>query len=137
MGQEKSSSRSSDGITCEIPFKLPSLNDYIKACRTNKFEGARMKREIESDIGLFIAKLPRFENPITIDFLWVEENGKRDFDNIAAGKKFILDSMVKMGKLKDDNRKCVTAFRDSFAYDKEAKVILTIHEQKEECDADG
>ncbi|MBQ1292440.1 MAG: hypothetical protein IIY21_00245 [Clostridiales bacterium] len=132
MEQEKSSSRSSDGIICEIPMKLPSLNDYIRACRTNKFEGARMKREIENDIGFFIAKLPKFEHPITIDFLWIEENGKRDFDNIAAGKKFILDAMVKMGKLKDDNRKCVTAFRDNFAYDKEAKVILTIREVDDE-----
>ena len=113
-------------------MKLPSLNDYIRACRTNKFEGARMKREIENDIGFFIAKLPKFEHPITIDFLWIEENGKRDFDNIAAGKKFILDSMVKMGKLKDDNRKCVTAFRDNFAYDNEAKVILKIREVDDE-----
>lgn len=118
-------------------MKLPSLNEYINSCRKNKYEAARMKRDIEYDIGFFISRLPRFENPITIDFLWVEENGRRDLDNVAFSKKFILDTLVKMGKLKDDNRKCVTAFRDSFTYDKEAKVILTIHEQKEECDADG
>jgi hypothetical protein len=36
--------------------------------------------------------------------------------------------MVKHGKLADDNRKCVTAFTDTFEYDKEAKVILEIKE---------
>ena len=49
-------------------------------------------------------------------------------DNVSFGKKFILDAMVKFGKLKDDNRRCVTAFTDTFSYDKESKVILTIKE---------
>ena len=113
-------------------MKLPSLNEYINSCRKNKYEAARMKRDIEYDIGFYIARLPRFENPITIDFLWIEENGRRDIDNVCFSKKFILDALVKMGKLKDDNRKCVTAFRDTFKYDKEAKVILTIREVQRE-----
>ena len=36
--------------------------------------------------------------------------------------------MVKCGKLKDDNRKCVTGFTDSFEYGSETKVILDIKE---------
>lgn len=35
---------------------------------------------------------------------------------------------MKQGKLKDDNRKCVTAFTDSFEYEKEIRVILEIEE---------
>lgn len=35
---------------------------------------------------------------------------------------------MKQGKLKDDNRKCVTAFTDSFEYEKETRVILEIEE---------
>ena len=87
-----------------------------------------MKKQIEDDLMWFIAPLPRFENPVEIHFHWVEENKKRDLDNICFAKKFILDAMVKAGKLKDDNRKCVTAFTDTFSYDKESKVILTIKE---------
>ena len=57
---------------------------------------------------------------------WV--NKKRDLDNVAFAKKFILDAMVKYKKLKDDNRKYVTGFTDKFLYSKENKVILDIEE---------
>ena len=123
-----SSENFSERVICEIQMKLPSLNEYIRACRANKFQGSKMKKEIEDDIGVFIARLPRFEKPIQIHFHWVEGNSKRDLDNIAFAKKFILDAMVKHGKLADDNRKCVTAFRDSFEYAKETKVVLEIME---------
>ena len=119
-------------VTCEIPFRLPSLNEYINECRTNRFGASKFKKNIENDIGIFINHLPRFEKPVKIHFLWVEENKKRDLDNICFSKKFILDAMVKFGKLKDDNRKCVTAFTDTFAYAKDSKVILTIEEVEDE-----
>lgn len=110
----------------EIKMKLPSLNDYVRACRSNRYQASKMKRDIEDDIGFFIARLPRFKNPIRIHFHWVEKNGRRDLDNIAFAKKFILDAMVKSGKLKDDNRRYVTGFTDSFEIGKETKVILYI-----------
>ncbi len=119
-------------IKIEIPIKLPSLNQYINECRKNPYAGANMKRQIENDIGYFINKLPKFEKPIKIKFIWVEENKKRDLDNICFAKKFILDSLVKAGKLKDDNRNYVTGFIDEFKYDKEAKVILEIEEVENE-----
>ena len=112
----------------EIPFRLPSLNQYINECRKNKFAGAKMKKNVDADIGYFINKLPKYNNPIKIHFHWVEENKKRDLDNVCFAKKFILDSMVKAGKLKDDNRNYVVGFEDSFKYDKESKVILEVEE---------
>ena len=115
-------------IKIEIPFKLPSLNQYINECRKNKFAGANMKRQVENDIGYFINKLPKFEKPIKIKFIWVEENKKRDLDNVCFAKKFILDSMVKAGKLKNDNRNYVIGFTDEFKYDVKPKVILEIKE---------
>ena len=30
-----------------IEAKLPSLNDYINACRINRFAGAKFKRDVE------------------------------------------------------------------------------------------
>lgn len=112
----------------EIPMKLPSLNDYIRACRGNKYKGAKIKADIEQEIGLYLTKMPKMNNPIKIHFHWIEGTKRRDLDNIAFAKKFILDAMVKYEKLKDDNRKCVTAFTDSFEYGKETKVILEIEE---------
>ena len=74
--------------------------------------------------------LPIFNKPIKINFTWVEANKKRDLDNICFGKKFILDALVKLGKLKDDNRKCVIGFTDNFEIGTEYKVILEIEEVK-------
>ena len=118
----------------EIKMKLPSANDYIDVCRTNRFKAAQFKRNVENQIALFLKRLPRFEQPIRIRFHWIEENKRRDLDNIAFAKKFILDTLVKLGKLKDDNRKCVTMFTDTFAYGDEAKVILDIREDKGDKD---
>lgn len=113
-----------------IDMKLPSLNDYIRVCRCNKFQAAKFKAEIEQQIGLFLMKMPKYTNPIKIHFHWIEGNKKRDLDNVAFAKKFILDAMQKYGKLENDNRKYVTAFTDSFEYGKETKVILEIEEIK-------
>ena len=112
----------------EIPMKLPSCNTYINECRKNKYAAAKMKADIEDEIGWYFRDLPKFEKPVKIHFHWVEDNKRRDLDGICFGKKFILDAMVKSGVLKDDNRKCVTAFTDTFGYEKEARVILEIEE---------
>lgn len=128
MGTEKNSSSYLAGVTCEIAMKLPSLNEYTNICRTNPYKASKFKKNLEDDIGVFIGRLPRFEKPVKIHFHWIEGNKRRDLDNIAFAKKFILDALVKYGKLKDDNRKCVTAFTDTFSYDKESRVILEIEE---------
>ena len=112
-----------------IDMKLPSLNDYIKVCRTNKFMASKYKKDIEDKIGMFLLKMPKYEKPIKIHFTWIEGNKKRDLDNICFAKKFILDAMQKYGKLENDNRNYVYAFTDSFEYGKETKVILEIEEK--------
>ena len=112
----------------EIPMKLPSLNQYINECRRNKFAAAKMKNNIESEITNAFYRMPVYKNPIKIHFTWIEDNKRRDLDNVCFAKKFILDAMVKCGKLKDDNRKCVIGFTDSFEYGDKAKVILDIEE---------
>ena len=113
----------------EIPFKLPSLNDYIKACRTNAYAGAEMKKKIESDITPFLARLPVYYKPVYLTFNWIENTMKRDADNIAFAKKFILDALVKAGKLKDDSRRYVKGFRDVFYLSNETKVLIQIMEE--------
>lgn len=111
-----------------IDMKLPSLNDYVRWCRGNKFLANKQKREIEEKIGAYLQDMPRYKKPIKIHFTWIEGNKRRDLDNICFAKKFILDAMVKCNKLKDDNRKCVYAFTDSFAYSDKTMVILEIDE---------
>lgn len=116
----------SEGFTVEIPYKFPSLNDYIRACRTRAIVGANMKKKVQKDIAPYIQQIPYYDKPIRIHFLWVEENKRRDYDNVAFAKKFILDALQENGKLENDNRKWVKGFSDDFTYGEEAKVIITI-----------
>ena len=114
-----------------IEMKLPSLNEYVNVCRTNPYKASKFKKDLERDIGYFLQTLPSFDKPVKIHFHWIEQNRRRDLDNVAAAKKFILDAMVKVGVLTNDNRKCVAAFTDTFSYDKEAKVVVEIMEVDE------
>ena len=119
--------------TFEIKRRLPSFNEYIEACRTNKYVGAKMKKNIEYEIWLYIMQQLKginIKGPVRINFTWVEENGKRDLDNICFAKKFILDALVKSGVLRDDNREVVSGFRDNFEYAKESKVIVELEERE-------
>lgn len=112
----------------EIEMRLPSLNEYINVCRTNKFQAASFKRKYESEIGYFLQGIPAIEKPVIIHFHWVEPNRRRDLDNIAFGKKFILDAMVKKGILIDDSAKFVKGFSDTFELGKSAKIVVTLQE---------
>ena len=65
-------------------------------------------------------------------FEWHERTKKRDADNIASAKKFILDALVKMQVLKDDSRKFVKGFYDVIVDDKEDVVIVELIEIERE-----
>ena len=119
-------------VKLEIPYKFCSFNEYVNECRKNRYAGANMKRRIESDIAWFIDDLPTFRKPVKIHFHWIEKGWRRDLDNISFSKKFILDCMVSEGKITDDNRHHVTAFKDTFETGKENKVILYIQEVNDE-----
>ena len=100
----------------KIVGKLPSLNEYIEACRRNPHCGAKMKASTEAAIIPQLAKLPKIDKPVHISFIWHEANKRRDKDNVAAGKKFILDALQKAGKLINDNNDYIAGFTDRFDY---------------------
>lgn len=115
-----------------IDMKLPSLNDYINACRNNRYAGAKLKKEVEDVIMWYLNSMPRYEQPIKIHFTWVEGNKKRDFDNICFAKKFILDAMQKCGKIPNDNHKYVRSFTDDFLYSHKTYVIVEVETLNED-----
>lgn len=59
-------------ITVKICGKLPSLNEYIEACRRNPHCGAKMKANTEAVIIPQLAKLPKIYKPVHIIFIWHE-----------------------------------------------------------------
>ena len=83
--------------TLVIKGKLASLNEYTKACRSNAYAGANMKKQAEKYIQVFIMqqlKGVHFDGTVELAFRWYEPNKKRDLDNICFSKKFVLDALV-------------------------------------------
>ena len=119
-----------------VPLKLPSLNDYINACRANRYMGAKLKAETEEVIACSIlhaqqnGELRRPVFPISIAFAWHEKTKRRDADNIASAKKFILDAMQKTEIIPNDSRKYVTGFTDEIVDDTRDFVEVRIIEAK-------
>lgn len=100
-----------------IRGQLPNLNDYTKACRTNKYAGAKMKHDAEQLITAYIMQqLPgvHIKGKVKINFRWYEPNKKRDLDNICFAKKFILDALVNSKVIVTDGWKGVAGFEDEF-----------------------
>jgi len=103
-----------------IPGRLPGLNEYINAERSNKHKAAQMKRQAQETIGWHIkSQLPgvKIEKPVTMIYRWYEANRRRDKDNIAFARKFIQDSLVEMRVLKNDGWDEISGFVDEFAVD--------------------
>lgn len=105
-----------------IKGKLPGLNDYTAACRTNPHKGAAMKADSESIVITAIrAQFRRLhiERPVRIAYRWYEPNKRRDLDNISSfGRKVIQDALVKTHVLDNDGWQNIVGFKDSFFVDK-------------------
>jgi len=111
--------------------RLPGLNDYTSACRANRHVGANMKKATEKLVGYHIvdAHMAWFDKPVTVEFAWFEPNMRRDKDNIAFAKKFILDALVSQGIIAGDGWKHVVGFTDTFAVDKDdPRIVVTLTE---------
>lgn len=126
----------SNGIyTFFIPGKLPGLNEYTRANRTHRQKGAKLKDETDQYVAYCVMNKLRgleIKNPVHIKYTWIEENQKRDLDNIAFAKKFIQDALVKLGVLENDGWRCVIGFSDEFKVDKyNPGVEVTIKEVDE------
>ena len=112
--------------TVMIHGKLPSLNEYIDACRRNRYQAAKMKRDAEELIMWQVKRLLPIKGRVRMRFTWYEESRRIDPDNRAAGKKFILDALQKCGKLKNDNARYIAGFEDRFIYGKGQGVMIEV-----------
>ena len=116
-----------------IPGKLPGMNEYISAERTNRYEAAAMKREAEKLVILAARSSLRgwkAKGPVMMHYLWVEKDRKRDKDNISGyGRKIIQDSLVKAKFLRNDGWNDIVGFTDSFGVDKGNPHIEVIIEE--------
>lgn len=115
-----------------IKGKLPSLNEYIEAERTNRYKAAKMKKEAEELIIWQIKQMKPIKSKIRIKFTWHEEKKRRDPDNVRFAAKFVLDAMQKCGKLPNDNASWIDGFDgDDYVYGKGQGVEIRIEVVKE------
>ena len=105
------------GVRLVIPGELPTLNEYIRAERSNRFQAASLKKKTQEHIKLILwaqCRRLHFDRPVTLHFVWTVKNRKKDKDNIAFAKKFIQDSLLEMDVLNNDGWNDINGFTDSF-----------------------
>lgn len=114
--------------TFRIEGRLPGLNEYTTANRSNAFAGAAMKKKAEKQImaALQEAGLEPVTRPVTLNYTWVEQDNRRDQDNVAFAQKFVQDALVKAGILEDDSRRYVVGSTHRIITDKNDPHILVI-----------
>lgn len=102
-----------------IRGELTDLNTYIQKERGNRFAAAAIKEEETRRVywECKSQKIKRIEKPVFVTCTWFCKNKRKDKDNVAFSKKFILDGLVKAGVLIEDGWKEILGFKDVFEVD--------------------
>lgn len=89
-----------------IHGKIVTLNQYINAERSNKFQAAAIKRD---EMDRIMWKLPAvtLEGKHDFAFVYYDDNRRTDPDNYQIFSKFFLDALVKKGIIENDGQKQV------------------------------
>jgi hypothetical protein len=104
-----------------IKGELVDLNTYIQKERGNRFAAAKIKEEETRRIywECKAQKLGYIGVPVFVSCSWYCKNKRKDRDNVAFSKKFILDGLVKAGVLENDGWDNIIGFQDAFFVDRE------------------
>lgn len=114
----------------EIPGRFVGLNEFY---RMNPYEQGKVKREHDNRVAMSAkaARIKPYERRIRYHVLWVEQNHRRDLDNVAFAKKFVQDGLVKAGIIRNDTSHEIAGFSDDFAYDpRNPRIIVTLEEER-------
>ena len=126
--QRKAGSRLSTPLSQSffVPGPLPGLNDFIawakkrgvtvgkKGAMWNDYNAQKRSWEDMIRGVIHTSRLTPVAVPVTISYLWQEPNKRRDYSNIAAGKKLVEDALVRAGILRGDGWRDITGFTDRF-----------------------
>ena len=111
-----------------IPHRLPTLNEYTRVSRGNKYGSNKMKQNAERIIQPYLRHLPKIMSKVDVEFTWFCGNKRIDPDNLSFAKKMILDALVKCQKIENDSPKMINGFKDNFIYGKDWGVTVNIRE---------
>lgn len=112
----------------QIDFRFTELNKYINAERGNKYAAAEIK-ENETQVArlAFCNEKPAQGLPLELTFKWYCTDMRRNPDNIAFAKKFIIDGMVAAGYIENDGWKQIGTLRDEFYLAECDRVVVEIN----------
>ena len=96
-------------MTITIHGSLATLNEHDGANRSNRFMGAKLKKEMTDLVAWQAKNSPKITRPCILTFHWYY-SGKYDFDNIRFACKYLQDGLVKAGVLVDDSQKWVLGY---------------------------
>ncbi|QXN86306.1 RusA family crossover junction endodeoxyribonuclease [Tetragenococcus halophilus] len=118
-----------------IPGSLTDLNTYTNAERTNRYKGAKLKKQntYKAAAAFMPVRTQKPQLPIKLHIDWFCQNRRKDMDNISFAKKFILDGMQEAGYLKNDGWNEISGWEESFYVDKEnPRIEIKIEESSKE-----
>src|SRR5258708_1814548 len=116
-------------IKIVLEGELPDLNQYIKSVANNRYGGGKVKREATESIAWKVKKYRnhKLKTPFFIEFHWYCKNKKKDKDNIAFAKKFILDGLQMGEIIPQDTWNVIDGFSDHFYIDnKKPRIVIII-----------
>ena len=106
--------------TLFIPGPLPGLNKWLLAKGAGKYVYNAKKKKLEEKICyLCLEQKTAYYEQAWFWFEWLELHRRRNPDNVAADKKFILDGLVKARRLPEDGWSQVLGWLDTFQVDRE------------------
>ena len=114
-----------------VPGELPGLNTIIEEAKSHHMAYANLKEEYTEKVAWKAKSLPEFKK-VYLNITYYCANRRRDPDNIAAGKKFLIDGLVEADVLENDGWNQVKGWNENFKKDKEnPRVHVEIMEMAE------
>lgn len=115
-------------ISYTIDGELTDQNTYFSAERTNRFNGAKVKKNNTWICTLAAQHLePIGKTPFRLSIDWYVKNRRKDPDNIAFAVKFILDGLQQAGIIDNDGFKQVLSINHRAFYVDKTNPRAVIH----------
>jgi len=124
-----------NGNCLVIKGELTNLNEYVRVERGNRFAGANIK---ESETNRIWAecrsqRFPAQKKGVFLVFRWYARDRRKDKDNVAFAKKFILDGLVLAKVIESDRWDFISGFLDVFYLDQEnPRVEIDFYDEPDE-----
>lgn len=109
----------------KIDGRLPTMNEIIKANRTNIYVGSIQKKRYTNLVMMecMAQEIAKVDGKIDLHITFCCKDKRIDKDNCIASTKFILDGLIKANVIKNDGWDEIGNIRYDFMIDKKHPCI--------------